>query len=268
MIKNPTSLISYNNKNYSLAGYSRNDYIFKKIIKSRSFYDIRTLEKIRFLNLSGTYIDIGANIGNHAIYFLNECTTETVIAIEANIDLIPILRRNIKENNFQNKDCFILNYLISTYDKAYFFTEEEKNNIGMSFSSPKMIEGRNFEVLNGISLDKAIGGIYDFKNIKLLKIDVEGQELDVLKSGEKLILRHHPFICLEIFPENYEQVNNYLEKQSYRFLDKNYLNYIYGYKYNFQFIYLKCKKKILEFKKTISRNIKKLKKFLLMHRYK
>lgn len=39
---------------------------------------------------------------------------------------------------------------------------------------------------------------FDLKNIRLLKIDVEGYEYHVLKGGESLILRDHPVLVVEL----------------------------------------------------------------------
>lgn len=87
---------------------------------------------------------------------------------------------------------------------------------------------------------------------------MEGQELDVLQSGEKLILSNRPFICLEIFPENYQQVDNYLKKMRYRQIDNYYHNYIYGYKFSTKYICVKIKSIFHTLKKKANKFNKKV----------
>ncbi|MGI6740049.1 MAG: FkbM family methyltransferase [Brevefilum sp.] len=151
--REPITTVYYNDNEYLIRGNSSKDYIFERICHTHSFYDIQTLEKIRSLNLKGTYIDIGANIGNHSIYFVNECRAMSVIAIEANRNLIHILQANLFANNFLEKRIKISDCLIASYKKAFFVIEDETNNIGTSFSSPIAIEGKKFEIREGISLD-------------------------------------------------------------------------------------------------------------------
>ena len=78
-----------------------------------------------------------------------------------------------------------------------------------------------------MSLDKFI-----FKNkikkIDFIKLDVDGHELDVLKSGEKEIKKKKPIIFMEIAPylypefgyECYELIE-YIQKVGYLFYDDN-----------------------------------------------
>lgn len=142
--------------------------------------------------------------------------------------------------------------------KSFFVIEDETNNIGTSFSSPIAIEGKKFEIREGISLDDIMLELNEIKKISFIKIDVEGQELDVLQSGEKLILSNRPFICLEIFPENYQQVDNYLKKMRYRQIDNYYHNYIYGYKFSTKYICVKIKSIFHTLKKKANKFNKKV----------
>ena len=44
-----------------------------------------------------------------------------------------------------------------------------------------------------------------FKNVDFIKIDVDGHELDVFKSGKKTILKYKPYIYFEFAPYLYRE---------------------------------------------------------------
>jgi hypothetical protein len=68
--------------------------------------------------------------------------------------------------------------------------------------------------LCGISLDSIK---YNFKSkVSIIKIDVEGYELNVLEGAQKLILHHRPIIICEIFEKiNLNDVVSFFEKMKY-----------------------------------------------------
>jgi hypothetical protein len=52
------------------------------------------------------------------------------------------------------------------------------------------------------------------KRVKLLKIDTDGFDWDVLNSSKEIILRSHPMIYFEIFTENVTAYKNYCDSIS------------------------------------------------------
>ena len=73
-----------------------------------------------------------------------------------------------------------------------------------------------------MKLDKICSNI---KKIDLIKIDVDGHELDVLKSGKKTIKKHKPFIYFEFAPYLYKEFN-YTPELIINFIKKD-LNYLF-----------------------------------------
>ena len=55
----------------------------------------------------------------------------------------------------------------------------------------------------------------------LIKIDVEGHELEVLKGGEKKLSQCKPLLLIESFPPNLDKVVNFLTKLGYKFWDSD-----------------------------------------------
>ena len=201
----------YNGNKYLFHGVRADDYIFENIAKKKTFFEIETLEFIKCRRLSGIYVDVGANIGNHSVYFLQETGCQGVIAIEGNEDVQTLLRQNINANAkradrlVQIKTCFV-----SSIDELY-FNKDNENNIGGSFVTAIPL-GRTSIKVRAVHLDDLISSD---ARISLLKIDVEAHELEVLASGVQLLNRSKPEICLECCQLPLPQIANYLTRFNY-----------------------------------------------------
>lgn len=58
---------------------------------------------IAALNLAGVYIDVGGNVGNHAIFLAKFCRNTRVYAAEPSTDIFAQLLPNIRLNSLRNK---------------------------------------------------------------------------------------------------------------------------------------------------------------------
>ncbi len=148
---------------------------------------------------SSTIIDVGANFGNHTLYFSN--IFENVIAYEANPRTYEILKLNKKLA--VNKNINIHNVGISKGKGEISFHLPDQANLG----SFEIYKGDNKEYskkrcinLPVSSLDECIG---NQTNVKMIKIDVQGMENDVLLGGEELIKRCKPVILFEQTKEDF-----------------------------------------------------------------
>src|SRR5206468_4045383 len=81
-----------------LLGYSDVDVIAREIRERSLFFEIGLLEHI-YLSVAGrgVFLDVGANIGNHSVFFAKFCA-DHVLAVEPNPKVLPLLRRNLKTN--------------------------------------------------------------------------------------------------------------------------------------------------------------------------
>jgi len=66
----PDTEFSYRGKKIVISGYANDDWIFKSIKNTNNFYEIDLLKYIHYSlsNISGSMIDVGANIGNHSVF--------------------------------------------------------------------------------------------------------------------------------------------------------------------------------------------------------
>src|SRR5918995_5379640 len=81
-----------------LAGFDDADAIVQELRANDTFFEIDLLEHIQMAGPhGGIYLDVGANIGNHAVYFGKFCA-DHVVALEPHPALVSILRRNLERN--------------------------------------------------------------------------------------------------------------------------------------------------------------------------
>ena len=133
-----------------------------------------------------TAIDIGSNIGNHAIEFAKYF--KKVICYEPNPRAYDLLATNTK--HLKNVEVF--NWGIGSKEE-FLQLQENINNIGGS-SAKYQIDEENIVNIEIKPLDNDFESL---KKVMLLKIDVEGMEIDVLRGAEKIITKFYPLICFE-----------------------------------------------------------------------
>lgn len=165
-----------------------NDWIGKNVL-IYGFYEKKIVQTIissfDFDTSKHICIDVGANIGNHAIQFSKKF--KQVICFEPQIKTFKVLELNT--HNIKN--ISIYNYGLSCENKVVSF-KIPFNNIGMASQN---YDGKNFfiEKVNLKNYDEFFN-----TEISFIKIDVEGNEIDVINSMKKTILKHKPVISFEL----------------------------------------------------------------------
>ena len=75
------------------------DAIQAVIEATGNFYEVAALRLLReLLPANPRIVDIGANFGNHSVYFARICGAAQVLSIEPNPEIIPELRANLAAN--------------------------------------------------------------------------------------------------------------------------------------------------------------------------
>jgi FkbM family methyltransferase len=255
----------FTNKNkYNFAVLS-NDFIGRQLI-TRDFFEEDYLNLIsKFISVNKIKIrnvlDIGANIGNHSIFFSK--FSEMVYSFEPSTKAFELLKINVK-----NKNIKIFKYGLS--DRKYKgILTESRFNLGGSNIINK-IEKHHFfnEKIKLFKLDD-LKFLKD-KKIDLIKIDIEGHEIKAVKGSIKIIKKNSPLIIFELIKtdinKNSSKVINLLSKLNYEFYE------IKGYPYEHDnkfrkllniFIHLIYPKKIY-FKKINNNKLESTKNYPLI----
>ncbi len=153
----------------------------------------KPLLKLITFNKGGTFIDIGANIGFYSLVASNYF--DHVYSFEPVSLNYEKLTMNIKKNNIKN----ILPIKKALGEKKaemmIFLNPYNAGGNSLLDKSVKSWRNSNFkEKVFVVPLDQA----KKFKDVKLIKIDVEGFEEFVIKGGIKLLKKQMPIIFLEV----------------------------------------------------------------------
>jgi FkbM family methyltransferase len=141
--------------------------------------------------------DVGANIGTHTIPFAKFVGPEgKVLAFEAQPKVVTTLIDNVSLNLLSNVEI-IPKVVCETNEALFDVNPEDKealagNKAGFSFHGREKSDGQ----ISSICLDQFI-----YLSPRLIKIDVEGMEINVLQGARELINKSRPFI----YVENHEQ---------------------------------------------------------------
>ena len=82
----------------------RNDYVFPAEIaalrahRTGQFQEAVILKWIADRKLRGTYVDVGAHIGNHSLFFAAFCPSTKLISIEGHPEIRSLMVGNLKRN--------------------------------------------------------------------------------------------------------------------------------------------------------------------------
>jgi len=171
-------------------------------------------------------IDCGANIGVHTIEWAKKMTGwGSVIAIEAQERIFYALAGNIAINN-----CFNA--------KAVFAAVSATNGT-MRVPNPDYLQPSSFGSLelSRRANTEFIGQPIDYSEertseirmlaldsfalgrVDLIKIDVEGMELDVLEGAAQSIARYHPVLMVESIKTDKAKLQEWLQRNEYRTFD-------------------------------------------------
>ncbi len=172
------------------------------------FYEGLELELIkRVFPFGGTFVDIGANVGNHGLYAAAFLQAGRVIPFEPNPRAYRLLIANVLANGLEQRfDLSQLGCGLSDRMAAGFAMEKKGRNLG----SARMIEGGG--AITTRRGDAALEGITpDF-----IKIDVEGMEMAVLRGLEGLFARCAPAMLIEVDDRNAADFAEWLAASGYR----------------------------------------------------
>jgi len=155
-----------------------------------------------------TILDIGSNIGRYSLKFSQLIGSEgTVIAIEPNNQINYIAGSIRQVHNFDNivqinacvsDKCYIADFYEDwSAPSGVIFSTATRSKIFEKFSRSKSISDDVNKVI--IKKNKKLCITIDSLNVKpnLIKIDVEGTEIEVLKGGFSTISEYKPLIIVE-----------------------------------------------------------------------
>jgi protein O-GlcNAc transferase len=216
-----------------ISSLSQNDLIYRKIAKRRTFYELDLLLHLAGCGpRRGIAVDIGANIGNHTIFF-SKFLFDFVIAIDASPKVFPVLQNNVLLNNLSNVYC--INSGVGHFARAAFLSTPATDNLGMA----RVVDSDNKDgdfAIDIEPLDELLtrhSGTISGEPVRLIKIDVEGMQEEVIKGAVQTIEKHRPQLVIEaedlveyngisdlLLPLGYHCAGRFCETPTYHFVHK------------------------------------------------
>ncbi len=196
--KIPSSFSRLNSFNF----YSRPetlDFLFYS-----KYYEPETTKYL--LKKSGDFfLDIGSHIGRFAV--LGSKNFKKIIAFEANPKNYDSLIKNLKLNEIKNVDA--VNFAVSNKEKELFLEMPELNTGATKISENGTIKTKSIVLDKFLKKEKI-----NPKDVKIVLIDVEGHEEEVLKGATKFLKETNSELIIECF--NLPKIEETLDKFGYK----------------------------------------------------
>lgn len=189
------------------------------------------LKILRQTRNSLVVLDVGANIGVHSVVLSQELgPAGKLYAFEAQPIVFNMLAGNIALNSIENVRCFnkaVADFVghidIPQFDYGKplsFGSVEFGGRQTESIGQEPMQNPDKREQVECVSLDSL-----RLQHVDLIKVDVEGMELAVMRGADQLIASCHPILQVEYLKCDQEQLKQWLKNRGYRvfILAGNYL---------------------------------------------
>jgi len=140
-----------------------------------------------------TIVDIGANVGDTLASIVEKNSKPTFLCIEANNEFFLYLKINIKriKKKIKHINIFASKQLVGKKINNVLLKRKEG-------TARAIIDKGN---LKPKTLDEILIDFNNLKNIKLIKIDTDGFDYDVLDSSMKTIEKYKPILFFECLYE-------------------------------------------------------------------
>ena len=173
--------------------------VFKQKILDLHIKDFMLGQTKEYLSKEKNTIDVGAATGMYSSFFAEN--SKHVYSFEA----VPPVFKQLEKIKQRHDN-------VTTYNKAVC------NFIGESdfYVDDKRLSNSGFQNLVGgqkITVDTVTVDSMGFDNVGFMKVDVEGNELDVLKGATQTIITNRPVCMVEV----YEKFNKYPVETTFDF---------------------------------------------------
>ena len=182
----------------------KGDYIPEKVVRERKFYENEFLELLENFHQPETLIiDVGANVGNHTLFF-SKVLGATVLAFEPEPHNLLCLELNLQLNGVRTQ-VTTQRFALGDAVKQVELTMAIGQNFGSFSNMPELNPNHNPKpalpscTVPSRRLDEALADQPSALAVGLLKIDVEGMELEVLRGATATLREHRPLVAVECF---------------------------------------------------------------------
>ena len=172
-------------------------------------------------NDTGCFFDVGANVGLYAWQVRKVCPLRKILAFEPDPENFKLLEMTRNEANAKNLEIYQYALSNETGDTSFFQDTLTSATGCIAGKDKPWIE----QYLNGssntisVKMQTLDSVIQNDKIPSLIKIDVEGHEIEVLDGGRNILSEKKPLLIIESFPPKQTTVLSLLHELGYRSMD-------------------------------------------------
>ena len=214
----------YDFRIYGSIQKSKTSYYLLKKCEFGDYHELQTIKKLSSKNKI-LFIDCGCNYGFYSFYTASLSKKNEILSIEASVKTLDEFKKNLKLNNFKNINFF--NYAISNSISKNILFKESIND----WESSQVHD--NFEhfsesKVKTITIDSLTKDYFLDNYFVIIKLDIEGNEINAIKGALEVIKKSGPLIIVEFSKytfenlDNIDYLKNFLIKYDYSIFDLNY----------------------------------------------
>lgn len=192
--------------------YNRNDIYIGQSLAYYGEFSHLEMQQLRQLCQAGdVVIEVGANIGSHTLGLAQQVGPQgRVLAFEPQRLVFQTLCANMAVNSLAHVDCY---WAAMGSEPGFVTVPEQDPTQPDNFGGVSLLDGLPGRQVPCMMLDDFTGA----PHVELVKIDVEGMELDVLAGGEALLAKFAPHLYIENDrPETARPLMHWLDAHGYR----------------------------------------------------
>ena len=168
------------------SGFTEPPYVYGPLLNDQ-VYEEPFLQHIRSLTRRGVYVDIGAHLGTHTVWFALLCPSTHVHAFEPVGRFAEVVRRNIAANGLADR---VTLHQVGLSDRAGRAINRLSPEHQKGFGPDPAWAEEQFEI---VRLDDVLRR----QPVAVIKLDVEGMEAAALRGARRVLSKWRPLIYAE-----------------------------------------------------------------------
>jgi FkbM family methyltransferase len=204
-------------------------YFIQEFERSGSLYESDVLLHIAHRGpRGGLFIDVGAHVGNHTLFFAS-FLAEHVIAVEPNPASAALLKENIGANDLEN--VTVVEVAVGRRSGYARLVLPKGPNTNTGMVSLEQTETGTSGPVQVTTLDELVDADPENLPVRLIKIDAEGMQEDVIRGATEVLRNYGPQLVIEaatdteradleayLAPFGYENVARLADTPTYHFV--------------------------------------------------
>ena len=213
----------YNFKVYGSIKKNKTSHFLLKKCEFGDYHELNIIKKFSNKNKL-LFVDCGCNYGFYSFYTASLSEQNKIISIDASKETLDEFNKNHNLNNFKNINCFNNSVSNSIDENVTFY--ESKNDWESSQTHSNFRLSSECEI-KSITIDKLLKKYFLGDFTVVIKLDIEGNEINALKGALEVIKKVEPLIIIEFSKYSFENLDNidylknFLIKYDYSIFDTN-----------------------------------------------